>query len=250
MEEQNKEAQTCEQTKVKLINRQLAKIRLEAPAVGKTEKNQQQGFNFRGIEGVYNAISGIMAKHEVVTSQEFLEDVVTSIKSSKGAAGVHVRQKIKFTFEAVDGSQYVTQAYGEAMDYGDKASNKALSIAHKYALVTTLCLPYSIDDPDIQSHDGHKSQQHPAQQQQQQKPAATGAKPVSDKDKPLKDEKAKLAATLMQQLGLKNKEERLNKCQTIMKKTASKLTLKEWDTFLDHLDKEIRRKTGEPAQQG
>ena len=60
---------------------------------------------------------------------------------------------MKFTFYATDGSNVSTQARGEGMDSGDKASNKAMAVAHKYALTQTFTIPYEgMVDPDSDSH--------------------------------------------------------------------------------------------------
>jgi hypothetical protein len=48
----------------------------------------------------------------------------------------------------LDGSRVSTEVIGEAADTGDKSTNKALSIAYKYALFQLLCIPTEAIDPD------------------------------------------------------------------------------------------------------
>ena len=62
--------------------------------------------------------------------------------------------KIKYTFFATDGTFVSATMAGEAADSGDKASNKAMSIAHKYALLQVFCIPTDdAKDPDSASPD-------------------------------------------------------------------------------------------------
>lgn len=58
--------------------------------------------------------------------------------------------KMKYRFFAVDGSYVDAVVVGEGMDSGDKATNKAMSVAFKYACFQTFCIPTEnlIDDPD------------------------------------------------------------------------------------------------------
>jgi hypothetical protein len=58
-------------------------------------------------------------------------------------------QKLKFTFWAEDGSSVSSIVFGEALDMGDKAGNKCMSIALKYALLQTFMIPTEdMQDPD------------------------------------------------------------------------------------------------------
>ena len=59
--------------------------------------------------------------------------------------------KIKFTFYAEDGTFVEAITVGEGMDSGDKASNKAMAIAMKYAMFQVFCIPTG-DDPDAETH--------------------------------------------------------------------------------------------------
>ena len=56
---------------------------------------------------------------------------------------------MKYTFFASDGSSVEAVVIGEGMDSGDKGANKGMAIAHKYALLQTLCIPTEdMVDPD------------------------------------------------------------------------------------------------------
>ena len=54
----------------------------------------------------------------------------------------YVVVKAEFDFVSTeDGSIHTVTTYGEAMDSGDKATNKAMSIAYKYAAFQAFCIP-------------------------------------------------------------------------------------------------------------
>jgi hypothetical protein len=53
----------------------------------------------------------------------------------------HVFLKVQFRFYASDGSYVEAITEGEAMDSGDKATNKAQSAAFKYACMELFCIP-------------------------------------------------------------------------------------------------------------
>jgi hypothetical protein len=53
----------------------------------------------------------------------------------------------EFDFVAAsDGSKHTVKTYGEAMDSGDKATNKAMSAAYKYAAFQAFCIPTEGDN--------------------------------------------------------------------------------------------------------
>lgn len=122
--------------------------------IGKNQKNAQQGFSFRGIDDLYNYCSPVMAKHGIFTVPNITGVEQREITSNRGTTGTHVIVRYKWIFYATDGSFVTAETIGEAMDYGDKAFNKACSIAHKYALLTVFSIPTKdLEDPDREAHE-------------------------------------------------------------------------------------------------
>lgn len=123
--------------------------------IGKDRKNEQQGYKFRGIDDVYNALSPMLAKHGLCILPSVLERDVVERQSIKGAALFYVTVRVRFDFvSAEDGSKHQVMTYGEAMDSGDKATNKAMSAAFKYACMQAFCIPTEGDnDADAQTHE-------------------------------------------------------------------------------------------------
>lgn len=123
--------------------------------IGKDRSNAQQGYKFRGIDDVYNALSPLLAKHGLCilprcTSRESVERT-----NKNGTALFYVTVCAEFDFVAAeDGSKHTVTTYGEAMDSGDKATNKAMSAAYKYACMQAFSIPTEGDnDADAQTHE-------------------------------------------------------------------------------------------------
>lgn len=135
------------------INKVQADIAKEG--IGKDRKNDQQGYKFRGIDDVYNALAPLLARHGLcilprVTARECVERT-----NAKGTALFYVTVGAEFDFVcAEDGSKHTVMTYGEAMDTGDKATNKAMSAAYKYACMQAFSIPTEGDnDADATTHE-------------------------------------------------------------------------------------------------
>jgi hypothetical protein len=137
---------------IPMIYKSIIDVMKKINAIGKGRKNATQGFQYRGIDDVMNELHGALSECGVFVVPEVLEENRSTGKSSKGNDLFYTRQKIRFTFYAEDGSSVSAVVIGEAMDSGDKASNKALSIGLKYAMLQVFCIPTEDDkDPDAQS---------------------------------------------------------------------------------------------------
>lgn len=141
-----------QQAKPGAIFAAIPRVMTDIDAIGKNRKNIQQDFKFRGIDDVYNEVQKIMAKHGVFTVPEVVNRVYTSRQTAKGSLMMERILTIKYRFYASDGSFVEAVVDGEAMDTGDKTSNKSMSVAHKYALLQVFCIPTEDDkDPDSKS---------------------------------------------------------------------------------------------------
>lgn len=121
-------------------------------AIGKESRNQQQNYQYRGVDAVMNALSPILQKNGVFIFPEVLEQVREEHATPKGGRLLYSILKVKFHFMADDGSEVCAVVIGEGMDSGDKASNKAMSVAFKYACFQVFCIPTEeMKDPDADS---------------------------------------------------------------------------------------------------
>ena len=128
---------------------------LATVGITKDRRNQQgSGYNFRGIDDVYNTIAPLLAKHGLCILPRVLAREVTERLSQKGGALFYVTVEVEFDFVAAeDGSKHVVKTFGESMDSGDKATNKAMSAAYKYACFQAFSIPTEADnDADAHTH--------------------------------------------------------------------------------------------------
>ena len=161
----------------KNIYESIAVVMGEIGAVGKNSKNQQQGFMFRGIDAVMNAINPALVKNKVFIVPEILEQTREERTSSKGGILIYSVCKIRYTFYAEDGSSVSAVVIGEGMDSGDKATNKAMSIAFKYACFQVFCIPTEeMADPDAECHEV-KAKAEPAEKKSQEERKVLKATP-------------------------------------------------------------------------
>jgi len=119
--------------------------------IAKDRKNVAQGYNFRGIDDVYNASHEIMAKHGVFMRAKIQEVTFSERPSKSGGILTHCRIRTTYSFVANDGSFVETEVVGEGMDSGDKAANKAMSVGQKYAILQTFLVP--TDEPKDPEND-------------------------------------------------------------------------------------------------
>jgi len=127
---------------------------LAKDGISKDRKNEAQGYKFRGIDDVYNALAPFLAGAKLCILPNVQERVVVERVNAKGTVLLYVTVKVDFAFvSAEDGSEHHVVTYGEAMDSGDKATNKAMSAAYKYAAMQAFCIPTEGDnDADSTTH--------------------------------------------------------------------------------------------------
>lgn len=136
------------------IHERLLAVMNDVQAVGKTDRNSQQGFNFRGIDAVINAVGPAFRKHGVMVLPVVMASEYSQVEVGKNRTPMgHVRLDVEFTFVTTDGSQVHAVVPAEAMDSGDKATAKAMSVALRTALLQVLALPTDEPDPDASSYE-------------------------------------------------------------------------------------------------
>lgn len=137
------------------IHSAMVAIMSEVGAVAKSGKNDKQNYGFRKVDDVYAALQLLMAKHGVYTTSEILNERGEERRTSSGGTLLYRILTIRYTFWCKeDGSSVTSTVIGEGMDSGDKASNKAMSVAHKYALCQAFTIPTDEPkDPENDSHD-------------------------------------------------------------------------------------------------
>lgn len=136
------------------IGELLPLVMRDIGAIGKNKANNQQNYFFRGVDDVLNTVSPACVKHNVRVECFIVESQHETIypdETKKAKYRVSATLKMRLKFTAPDGSNHTSEAIGQAFDYnGDKAFNKAMSAAFKYACFLGLVIPVEgiLDDSD------------------------------------------------------------------------------------------------------
>lgn len=167
----------------KRIYPSIIAVMRDVGAIGKDRRNDVQRYSFRGIDDVYNELHEHLAKHGVFTVPRVISERSEERQTKSGGASIYRILTIAFTFFAEDGSSIEAVMVGEGMDSGDKASNKAMAVAHKYALMQVFAIPTEeTKDPELPPPGATKEDLElaPRQQPQQQ----SKGDPRKDQSKP------------------------------------------------------------------
>lgn len=123
--------------------------------ISKDRKNQQQGYSFRGIDDIYNALGKVMAEHKLAMLPRVVGQQREERATQRGGTLTYTILTVEFDLvSGVDGSKHVICTIGEAMDSADKSSNKAMSAAYKYAALMAFAIPTEGDnDADATTHE-------------------------------------------------------------------------------------------------
>ena len=128
---------------------------LAKTGIAKDRKNAQQGYNFRGIDDMYNTLAPLLSQHGLVILPRVTDRSCVERQTRNGGALFYTTVAVEFDFVAVeDGSKHTVTTFGEAMDSGDKSTNKAMSAAYKYAVMQAFAIPTEGDnDADSTTHE-------------------------------------------------------------------------------------------------
>lgn len=133
------------------VHQALSKVMGDVQAVKKDSKNQAQKFNFRGIDAVMNAVGPALRKHGVVILPEDVDVHRTNGTTANGKQTAEVVVKVTYRVYGPSGDSIHGKVAAEAMDFGDKAIAKAMSVAYRTFLLQALTIPTDDPDPDSES---------------------------------------------------------------------------------------------------
>jgi len=185
------------------VHEAWASVMGDVQAIRKGERNAAQGFNFRGIDAVVNAVGPALRKHgaTVVPTAESIE--TERYQTAKGGLMQGVICRVRFTVYGPEGDSFEGSAYGQAADSGDKAVSKAHSVAYRTFLLQALCVPTDDPEPDSQAHE-RAPYREPVRQDSRAKAGIAGdwPTPAVPPDKPLTDTTRKQLFALMGERGV------------------------------------------------
>jgi hypothetical protein len=127
---------------------------LAKEGIAKTHANEVDDYKYRSIDDVLDRLAPLLARHRLCVLPRALERHVSERADEQNRLLLHVAVRVSFTLTSVeDGTSHTVEAYGEALDGGDKATAKAMSAAYKAAMVQTFCIPVcGVEDPDRASN--------------------------------------------------------------------------------------------------
>lgn len=136
--------------KTPMIYSAICGVMKDVGAVKKGDYNKSQNFKYRSIDAVMNALNPAMIKHKIFCAPEVIEQSREERTTKAGSVLIYSVCKMRYRFFTTDGSYVDAVVVGEGMDSGDKATNKAMAVAFKYACFQTFCIPTEniMDDPD------------------------------------------------------------------------------------------------------
>lgn len=217
--------------------------------VAKDKINKQQGFKYRSVDDVFNALHPALAKNKVFIVPRILERNCTTIgKTKNGTDMIKVVCKIKFTFFAEDGSSVESVIVGEGLDTGDKATNKAMATAYKYACFQVFCIPTEelMDDPDGESQELEEDTRKKSKKEKtnpEEKKSEETKKPESPKQSesaPAED--SKITEAMLNTIRAEQKrtgvtDKQILGVKAISSKDMESLTVKEFKIVMSKLEK-------------
>lgn len=110
-------------------------------------------YNFRGIDGVVNAVGPALRKHGVVIVPTVLDATYREVEAgSKRTTMRECTVKVRYRVYGPGGDFFDGTVYGEALDSSDKGTAKATSVAYRIFLLQSLTIPTMEPDPDESAH--------------------------------------------------------------------------------------------------
>lgn len=141
----------------------LVKVMRSVGHVGKDGFNGHAKFNFRGIDGVLNAVGPALREHGVVVIPNLINATYEEVQTSGGKKSTACRVDVEYVFaSSQDGSTVTAKVAAESWDTGDKAMPKAMSVAFRTALIQALALPTDEPDPDSFTYTRAAAEEHRA----------------------------------------------------------------------------------------
>jgi len=131
----------------------MNRVMRDVGVVPKDERNPQQGYSFRGIDAAVNAAGPAFRKHGIVTEIWKSKAKYRDVQTSTGKPSRETTVKVTYHFKGPRGDFIRAQVWGESMDFGDKGTPKAFSVAYRIAILQVLCIPTGETDPDAQSYE-------------------------------------------------------------------------------------------------
>ena len=131
----------------------IVAVMRDVQGVAKKDRNQAQGFSFRGIDAVVNAVGPALREAGGFIIPTVISNIQTTVPSKNGGSLNVVRLEVKFSIFGSEGDPIEGVVAAEAFDSGDKATAKAMSVAFRTFMLQSFSLPTDEPDPDTHSYE-------------------------------------------------------------------------------------------------
>lgn len=135
------------------VQEAIAQVALEVGAIGKNAQMESgpARYNYRSLDDLVNAVHEPLARNNVTFSPATIQ-VISEDKGStrSGTTQYHIRAIVTYRVYGPSGDFIQASVLAEALDTSDKASNKLMSAAYKYAISQVLSIPFAMDDQDAE----------------------------------------------------------------------------------------------------
>jgi len=158
-----------------LIYGRISEVMGRVGAIKKERTNQQQGFKFRGIDDVLNALHPVLSAAKVFIAPEVMDIRREDRETSNGKKMIYTVVHVRHRFWTDDGSFVDAVTVGEGMDSADKSATKAMSAAMKYAVLFTFAIPTEdVEDSDAGGTDLNTGKAEPPKREAKPKAPTAG----------------------------------------------------------------------------
>lgn len=118
----------------------MSKAMGDLEPIAKSRTNTSQGYKFRGIDDIYSALNKVLVANNIFFAPNVVSYRREDRETKNGGNAVYTLIEVQYVFWAPDGSCITTCVVGEGMDFGDKATNKAMTAAVKAMLTQVFCI--------------------------------------------------------------------------------------------------------------
>lgn len=132
----------------------MARVMEDVTPVKKGTKHERQGYMYRGVDDVTIAADEALKKHGVIGPVPELKTInYSSTEVGKNRTPTRIAETVvEYRVYGPKGDSIATTVPGEAMDSGDKATPKAMSVAYRIALLQLLRIPTGERDPAAEDY--------------------------------------------------------------------------------------------------
>lgn len=143
----------------------ISAVMAEVQAVGKDDRNNEQGYSFRGVDAVVNAVGPVFRRFGVVPVPILEQAGYRDVQTSRGKPSRECTVQVRYRFYGPAGDFLDAVVPGESMDFGDKGTPKAMSVAYRIVLLQLLAIPTHEPEPDSQSYERDNAPPRPSREE-------------------------------------------------------------------------------------